>query len=72
MEACKNSGFEVADHFVGTAKMVHSGSETKRNVDDYELTRYACYLIAQNGDSRKEQIAFARGQAGRAQDCFGF
>ena len=59
-EACRNSGFEILDHFVDTAKMVKIGSNADRAISDYMLTRYACYLIAQNGDSTKEEIAFAQ------------
>ena len=59
-EACKNSNFNIQDHFVGAAKMVKIGSETHREIDDILLTRYACYLIAQNGDPRKDEIAFAQ------------
>lgn len=57
--ACTNSKQEVSDHFVDVNKMVDLGSRAKREVDDIMLTRYACYLIAQNGDPRKEEIAFA-------------
>lgn len=57
--ACRNAGQDVDDHFADARKMVSIGSETQREVEDIMLTRYACYLIAQNGDPRKEQIAFA-------------
>ena len=58
--ACKNSNIKVDDHFADVGKMVDIGSNTKRITKDYRLTRYACYLIAQNGDSRKEIIALAQ------------
>ena len=54
------SDYETADHFVDVDKMVITGSTAKRSIDDYLLTRYACYLIAQNGDSRKPEIARAQ------------
>ncbi|HUL44135.1 MAG TPA: DNA damage-inducible protein D [Bacteroidota bacterium] len=57
--ACKNAHQPIENHFRPVLKMVDIGSGSKREVEDYELTRYASYLIAQNGDSRKEQIAFA-------------
>lgn len=58
--ACEVSGHVVLDHFVDATKMVDLGSGSQREVDDLLLTRYACYLIAQNGDPRKEEIAFAQ------------
>lgn len=58
--ACENSGITVTDHFVELNKMVTIGSGTQREVEDIALTRYACYLIAQNGDSSKNEIAFAQ------------
>ena len=60
IESCETSGIDVADHFREVTKMVQLGSGAKRKVKDYMLTRYACYLIAQNGDPKKEEIAFAQ------------
>ncbi len=60
MKSCKNSDINAFDHFVGAAKMVQIGSGAERKQKDYKLTRYACYLIAQNGDPRKEVIALAQ------------
>lgn len=59
-ESCNTSGEEVSDHFVDVTKMVRIGSGAERPQVDFMLTRYACYLIAQNGDPKKEQIAFAQ------------
>jgi DNA-damage-inducible protein D len=59
-ESCKTTGEDVLDHFVDVTKMVKIGSGAERKQDDIMLTRYACYLIAQNGDPKKEQIAFAQ------------
>lgn len=57
--ACKSSKQEVSDHFLDVRKMVNLGSGADREILDIKLTRYACYLIAQNGDPRKDEIAFA-------------
>jgi DNA-damage-inducible protein D len=59
-DACINAGEKESDHFVGINKMVSLGSGSQRSIEDILLTRYACYLIAQNGDSRKQEIAFAQ------------
>lgn len=58
--ACEVAGQNVEDHFVDVNKMVELGSGSRREVDDMMLSRYACYLVAQNGDPKKEQIAFAQ------------
>jgi DNA-damage-inducible protein D len=59
-DACKNSGIALSDHFVDVNKMVTLGSGSQRELDDIALTRYACYLVAQNGDPAKSEIAFAQ------------
>ncbi|MCI8876434.1 MAG: DNA damage-inducible protein D [Lachnospiraceae bacterium] len=58
--ACKNSGHNVSDHFSHMGKMVNVGSGAERKIEDYALSRYACYLIVQNGDSRKKVIALGQ------------
>ena len=58
--SCEISGEEINDHFANVGKMVTIGSGAEKKIPDIMLTRYACYLIAQNGDSRKETIAFAQ------------
>ena len=58
--ACEASGYAVHDHFVDVNKMVDLGSGSQREIEEIMLTRYACYLIAQNGDPRKPEIAFAQ------------
>jgi len=58
--ACENAGINVSDHFADVRKMVTLGSGSIREIDDIALTRYACYLIAQNGDPSKNEIAFAQ------------
>ncbi len=59
-DACRTSKNDVNDHFVGVNKMIDLAKGAQRNIDDIMLTRYACYLIAQNGDPRKNEIAFAQ------------
>lgn len=59
-KACENSGSLISDHFADVGKMVQLGSGSERQIEDIALTRYGCYLIAQNGDSSKNEIAFAQ------------
>ena len=58
--ACENSGSVTENHFTQVGKMVDIGSKTKRKIDDYKLSRYACYLIVQNSDPRKEVVALGQ------------
>lgn len=58
--ACQSSGVTVSNHFADIGKMVNLGSGSHRQIDDIALTRYACYLVAQNGDSSKSEVAFAQ------------
>jgi DNA-damage-inducible protein D len=60
MLACKGSKYDILDHFADVSKMIGTAKGAEREVVDYKLSRYACYLIAQNGDPRKETIAFAQ------------
>ena len=60
IDSCKTQGVSIDDHFREVTKMVSLGSGAQRPVQDFMLTRYACYLIAQNGDPKKEEIAFAQ------------
>jgi len=58
--SCRTAGYDPCDHFAGIRKKVDLGSGAKREIVDIALSRYACYLIAQNGDPSKDQIAFAQ------------
>lgn len=60
MNSCETSGINICDHFREVTKMIQTGKGAHRPIRDYMLTRYACYLIAQNGDPKKEEIAFAQ------------
>ena len=59
-ESCKNAGENLVYHFADVSKVIQAGKGAQHEIDDILLTRYACYLVAQNGDSRKEEIAFAQ------------
>lgn len=60
VESCRSQNINIDDHFREVTKMVHLGSGSQCEVQDFMLTRYACYMIAQNGDPKKEEIAFAQ------------
>ena len=63
IESCKQSGNDPRHHFTGAGKQIQFGNGARQTVEDYHLSRFSCYLIAQNGDSRKPEIA-------HAQKCF--
>jgi len=60
MDICNESNYGISDHFIGVNKMVSIGSNSKRKIEDYKLSRYACYLIVLNCDPRKKVIVLAR------------
>ena len=60
MQSCENASIPTENHFREVTKVINLAKGAKRPIQDYMLTRYACYLIAQNGDSKKQEIAFAQ------------